>query len=140
MARPLYYLDSNVFIYNFEDVQIFSAQLTRLFQEIREADAEICTSLLTLSELLVKPLRSGDQNLVARYRLLFRSPHAVRVLDLDEKTMLQAAELRSRTALRLPDALHLASAQCAAADYFVTGDRRMRDIDSINVRLLQELC
>ncbi|WP_054149420.1 PIN domain-containing protein [Rhizobium sp. AAP116] len=81
----------------------------------------LSTSALTISELLVKPLRDGDMRLVEVYRAwgsgLQIVPVASSILDT-------AAQLRARrNSLKLPDAIHVASALAVATTHFLTDDQ-----------------
>lgn len=75
------------------------------------------------AECLVGPMRSGGSAVGLVRELFQRVP--IDIVDLDAGTAERAARLRaSHRALRLPDALVIASADLGGADELVTTDRR----------------
>jgi len=59
--------DTNLFIYLLEGTGSQSDQVVRLRERMLERDDELCTSTLTLGEVLVKPVEQGDTVLCQRY-------------------------------------------------------------------------
>ncbi len=121
------YLDSNIFIYAFEAQA--GALRQAIGQIIRMIYLEQCaasTSLITRAEVLVRPLQLRQTELADRYRALLSGYNAVFIHTLDEQTVELAAELRADyPALKLLDALHIATAIQASCTVFVTGDLRL---------------
>ncbi|MEJ3404788.1 type II toxin-antitoxin system VapC family toxin [Rathayibacter sp. YIM 133350] len=114
------YLDSCIVIYAAEDRGVRGDRVRR---RLREAGGEIVAiSPLVILESVVGPIREGDLALRDRYDQLFER---FRLLDLDEAAHRRAAELRARTGIRTPDALHLAAAQLNGCSALWTNDRRL---------------
>lgn len=90
------------------------------------------TGDLTLAELLVQPLRANDAAAVGAVREMVVASGAVSVLPHDRACFEQAALLRARHGLKMPDALHLATAQAAGAACLVTNDRRLPALDGLD--------
>lgn len=84
-----------------------------------------------LAECLVGPARRGDDAVDVVHDLRERLP--IEIVDLDVEIATAAARLRARhRALRLPDALVLATASVGRADRLVTTGRRwpsQKDLD-----------
>jgi predicted nucleic acid-binding protein len=76
-------------------------------------------------ELLVRPLRDGDEDLPQLYRL-FLAEHLM--LAMLEEVYDAALSLRVRHALKTPDALHLATNQYHGCTQFWTNDDRLATI------------
>jgi len=66
-------LDTAVFIYLIDTASPFSAIAADMFQQLNQQSMTGITSVLTLTELLVKPLQRGRRGLAARYEALVRS-------------------------------------------------------------------
>lgn len=82
------------------------------------------TSELTLAEILVKPIREQNTDLVGTYMNLVRPASSLSIIPADRNVMLVAAEQRAfKPTLKLPDALHVASAMVVKADVFASFDR-----------------
>ncbi len=125
-ARPLYGVDSMVFVYHFGANEEFGQAAGRLLQFAEQGRCRLVTSVLALAEVLVVPKRHRADALTARYRDLFRSFPNLTVVPIDEEIAERAAELRARHGLHTPDALQVATAMREGADAFVTEDRRLR--------------
>ena len=106
---PRLYLDANIFIYAFENTDEKSERLRALIAATSSPRHRfLATSELTLAEIVVVPLRNGNRHLISRDVLWL------------------AAVLRSENReLRLPDAIHLATAMLFGCDSFLSGDLRL---------------
>ncbi len=115
--------DTNLFIYLMEDAGPHAQQVVRLIERMWERNDQLCTSTLTLGELLVKPLEKGNRDLCDKYEEVL-SQHAV-LIPLDDKAARIYASLRCDRSLRAPDAIQLACASRAQVDLFITNDERL---------------
>jgi len=134
------YLDTNLFIYAIEEISPFAEQVKPLLQAADRGEIQLVTSLLALAETLVMPCRTHNDWLIAKYRRLFTQPPAgLSVSPLDADILERAARLRAGTpSLRLPDAIHVASAESGQCDCFLTNDKRLRDALSLPVVVLAQ--
>ncbi|WEK05039.1 MAG: PIN domain-containing protein [Candidatus Devosia phytovorans] len=118
----LVYADTNVFIRAWEGGHELTTALIDLL-EIRHGNAPVfATSELTLAEILVHPLRDHDRRLRIRYERLLEPSDWLRVGEVDRTILLGAALLRSRYRLKLPDAIHAATALQLGCESILTGD------------------
>lgn len=118
------FLDTNIFVYLFEDEGARGKRAMAIFKEIGLRGDEVLTSALTLGELLVKPLDAQDLALADRYRKTFRSS-AVTVLSFDAAAGERYARIRQDRSIKAPDAIQLATAAVANCDLFITNDDRL---------------
>jgi predicted nucleic acid-binding protein len=127
----LAYLDANFLIRIFESPGASLSGHERLWDMAAAGRLAVATSWLTLSEVLVVPLRDEEDGVVMAYDDLFAGLMVpITCLDVTVDVLRDAAGLRARwPALKLPDAVHLATARNAACDVFVSGDRRLRTAD-----------
>lgn len=121
------YLDSNVLIYALEAADsAMLRELRELFADIGAGVTLARTSLIARAEVLVKPLRNRQNDLVRAYRELLSGTQDIAVQPVDAAIVDRAAELRAlHRGLRLPDALHLATALLCECRYFLTSDKRL---------------
>jgi predicted nucleic acid-binding protein len=120
------YLDANVFISAYEARGARSDHAWWILDAIEDGEFGAVTSELTLAELLVGPIRDGDDILVNDYQAVLTSGEALAVVAVDRKTLIEAALLRTmRRSLRLPDAIHVATARLNGCRYLVSDDRRL---------------
>lgn len=102
-------------------------QLVRpLFQAIDQGKIRGVTSIITLVEVLVHPLREKNTDLAMQYKDILMHAKHLTTYALDEPIALQAAELRASLNLRTPDAIQIATALVGGADTFITNDKRLR--------------
>ena len=123
--RHQIYLDTNAAILLIEGDGLLRDLMRDLASKASsQPSAILCTSALTISELLVKPLRNGDQKLVEVYRAWGSGLPWLQIIPVESRILDTAAQLRARrNSLKLPDAIHVASAFAVAATHFLTEDR-----------------
>lgn len=88
----------------------------------RAAGDEFAVSPLVRMESLVRPLRTGDRNLLRRRLELLESCRSLRI---DARTYELALHIRAAHNLSTPDAIHLATAGQHDCDRLITGDRQL---------------
>jgi predicted nucleic acid-binding protein len=118
------FLDTNFFIYLIESTGPQGVRARHLLRAFSTRRDEILTSVMTLGELLVQPMRAGDQLMVQRYRRILRSP-GISVLPFLESAAETFARVRLDKGIRPPDAIQLATAATAGCDLFLTNDDRL---------------
>lgn len=114
------YLDACCFIYLVEGQPAWRSAVESRLRGLAPG-AGIVTSQLSRLECRMKPLRDGDQALLARYDALFAA-NRVAVRDLTVAVVDGATQLRAKYGFKCPDALHLASAVESGVAAFWTGD------------------
>lgn len=126
-------LDASLFIYLVEKHPVFHAKVAPIFAALDAGEVRGVTSTLTLLEVLVKPFESGATALIDTFRIaIMRSPH-LQVVPVETPIAELAAMIRAERKYRTPDAIHLATAQHAGADAFVTNDARLASFAGVRV-------
>lgn len=122
------YIDSNIFIYMFESDDERAEALSELFSIQTPTGVDFfATSELTLSELLVRPYRMSDDGLIRTYSRWITPNSFLTVAPVERGILQHAARLRAKYAtLRLPDAIHLATALALRCTHFLSGDERLQ--------------
>ena len=118
------FFDTNLFIYYIEDFGPRGKRVTQLVEAILTRGDEILTSVLTLGEVLAKPLADGNTELAEGYEAALRSP-GVTILDFDRACARAFAHIRRDKTVKAPDAIQLACAAQARCDLFITNDDRL---------------
>lgn len=114
-----------VFVYHFEANEEFGARSTGLLRRIEDGELRAVCSVLSRLEVLVVPKREGRDDLCRIYQEVFETFPNLLVQPVDERIADLAADLRAFYSLRTPDAIHIATALDARADFYVTEDRRL---------------
>lgn len=120
------YLDTNVFVYAAEGFARYKAFIEGLFREIDAGHVDAVTSELTLAELLVKPLEIGRQDIADLYAELIQSSDQLIVIPIDRSILMAAARYRAQLKIKLPDAIHVATAVAAGCERFLSNDRNIK--------------
>jgi predicted nucleic acid-binding protein len=118
------FFDTNLFIYLLEDHGGRGARVKEIVERMSERHDELLTSTLTLAEVLVKPLSTGDIDWANRYESLLNTP-GVSMLTFDRASARIYAQLRRDRAISPPDAIQLSCAASARCDLFITNDERL---------------
>lgn len=115
--------DTNLFIYLIEDYGRFSESVVSLRQRMISRGDQLYTSTLTLGEILAKPMRDGNSQLVEKYREALS--RAATLLTFTEEAAVHYASIRTDRSIKAPDALQLSCAAQSGMDLFITNDARL---------------
>jgi predicted nucleic acid-binding protein len=129
-SEPRIYLNTNVFIEMFERGGAVSDSLLRLFAGPQRPRYHIVTSQLPIAEVLVAPIRDDDMQRHDLYQGFLQDiPNLMTIVPISRQILIRAALIRARqVAIKLPDAIHLATAREQNCRIFVSNDSRIRDI------------
>ena len=129
--------DTNLFIHLLEDIGPQSTRVAEVRERMLERDDELCTSTLTLGEVLVKPAEQGNEGLRQRYEDILSQ--TTRLITFDRETARRYAEIRRNRSIRLPDAIQLACAARVGVDLFITNDDRLSRLTIPGIQFLVPL-
>jgi len=131
--------DANVFIYLFEGSGALSLAAASVLDAISAGRSTGIAATIALSELIVGPVRAGDETMAERYLDAIRSIEHLHVVPATAEIAADAGVVRGRKGLTLADALHVATARAAGASALVTNDRRIRSVLQLDVVQLSDL-
>jgi predicted nucleic acid-binding protein len=97
------------------------------------------TSVVTLLEVLVHPLRHGDEKLAEQYRGILLGAAGLRTVTLSTELAEEASRMRADHGLRTPDAIQLATSSHEGAAFFLTNDTRLPSVPGLTMLVLDEL-
>jgi len=137
-ASGIVYVDTAPIIYTVERHADYEALLLPLWTALDNQTIEVVTSELTLLETLVKPLRDGNQSLVADYEKLLTAT-VIRLEPVTANVLREAARIRAATGLKTPDAIHTATAMSVGCVQFITNDAEYRKLSSLPVIVLRDI-
>ena len=119
-------LDSNVFIAFLSRDDAFYRSALDIIKQIDSGKTKAVCSSIVYGEIVYTARRKDTLSEVEHF---FQQLSNCTAVPADKKVCIEAAKLRFKyTSLRLPDAIHLASALHANADVFVTADKRLAKI------------
>jgi predicted nucleic acid-binding protein len=121
-------IDTAPFIYFIENNPAFLRFVAPFFAGLDRGEFRAVTCTVTLTEVLVHPLRQGNQALAQRYFHILTTSRNLAVLPVSDAIASEAAGLRARHAFRTPDAIQIATGFIAGASSFLTNDTGLRSI------------
>lgn len=129
-------LDTSCFIYHFEKHPKYSPLTKELFLLLRKKKGVV--SSLAFSELIAKRQIFADKRKRLLYKTAFQTVPNTEICDFDLELAEYAAGFRILYNLRLPDAIHLATAVINGADVFITNDERFKKVKEIKVIVFKD--
>ena len=132
-------LDTAPLIYLIEEHPVYLPLVRPFFEAADRGRLSFVTSVVTLLEVLVHPLRQGKEELARKYRDILLGSANLNVVPVSVRVAEEAARLRALYHLRVPDAIQLAVAKGDGATAFLTNDRRLAVVLGIRILVLDEL-
>ncbi len=126
------YWDTNVVVALMEQSGIVHDLLWAILEMIEKKPVYVSTSALTFAELKVKPLQQQNFELLRTYEEWSSSRSWLDIWSITPPILDGAALLRAtRGGLKLPDAIHLATALHSRCTHFLTADKGIGDITDL---------
>ncbi|HEY2840280.1 MAG TPA: PIN domain-containing protein [Pirellulales bacterium] len=132
-------IDTAPFIYFVERHAAYMPIVKPLFLAIDGGEFTAVTSMLSILEVLVKPIRGNNLELVDQYRDILLNARHIRALPMSHQVAEEAARLRAQFNLKTPDAIQVATAVHANASHFITNDASIPEVPAIKTILLIDL-
>jgi predicted nucleic acid-binding protein len=129
-------LDTAPLIYFIEQNEAYLELVRAFFGAMSQGEFQVVTSTLTLTEVLVHPLRSGNVELAEQYRDIVLDQENLVTVPVSVEIAEVAAQLRAIQNLRTPDAIQIATAMQRGATFFLTNDARLAAVPDLEVLVL----
>lgn len=133
-------IDSAVLIYHLEDIEPYSELTEAALGTIAAGRPEAIVSTISVAEVLVKPYRERQLGRVAAVeRFIISLPNAS-VIAPSLAAAKDAARLRAKYGIRLPDALLVATSREQGAQAFLTNDAGLRRLrgEQLSIMILDD--
>ena len=132
-------IDTAPFIYYSEIHSEYFQVVDPFFQSLFRGDFIAVTSIVTLLESLVRPIKEGNTALAQEYRDILFATKGINTIALTQSIAEEAARLRALYRIATPDAIQVATAIQGNASFFLTNDRRLTSISELRVLTLDAL-
>jgi predicted nucleic acid-binding protein len=113
--------------------------VTEIFRRITSGAVEGLCSVITLTEVLVQPLRCADAQLAQQYSDLLLASSHFSTVPITARTAQLAAELRAGYNLRTPDAIQIAAVLEHGCQALLTNDATLVRVTELDVLVLDQL-
>jgi predicted nucleic acid-binding protein len=131
------YVDTAPVIYSIEPHPDYRPLVQPLWEKLHADEITIISSELLWLETLVGPMKNNNQPLVELYTELLSDN--IQLIAIDETILKLAAQLRSTSSLKTPDAIHAATAINRGCTIFLTNDTGLRNIPGLPTIVLKDL-
>jgi predicted nucleic acid-binding protein len=131
--------DTAPIIYFVEANPNYDARVTAIFERVESGIITGITSVISLCEVLVHPIRNQNANLQKRYREILQNSPNFYTKQINSSIAGTAAELRAKYNLRTPDALQIATASENNCDAFLCNDKNLKRVAELKFLILDEL-
>jgi predicted nucleic acid-binding protein len=138
-ASRRYYIDTNVVIAIVEASSALTPNQLNFLKDVDGGGAEAATSELTLAECLVKPIADRNEAAVKAYLSFLDGRPRFPLVPFHREILLAAAQLRATTGVKLPDAIHMATAEHSSCDAVLTNDTRFGRSSRVPVVIWSQL-
>ncbi|MBI5789159.1 MAG: PIN domain-containing protein [Candidatus Schekmanbacteria bacterium] len=133
------FLDTAPIIYYIEAHPHFGNLVMEVVNAFQSGEITAFSSVLTLTEVLSKPLEVGNEQLAKRFVGFLNYSENLNLLEISAPIAEKAGRLRGQYPnLKTMDALQISAAICFDIDAFVTNDVRLKQIKGIDIIVLKD--
>lgn len=132
-------LDTTPLIYFIEENPAYVKVVDPFFHALEHGEFAIVTSIISLVETLVIPLRRRDPDLAHKYRNILSKTRGLTTMWVSQSIAEEAARLRAFHNIRTPDAIQMATAIFAQASFFLTNDKNLPSLPGLQTLVLNDL-
>jgi predicted nucleic acid-binding protein len=132
-------LDTSPFIYFVERNPNYLDLMREVFKRLTDGEFKSCSSVITLTEVLVQPIRQNNLIVAHDYRDLLFNGTNFQLFPLTALIAEKAAELLAKYNLRTPDALQIATALENGCDAFLCNDNGLKKVSELKILIFDEL-
>ncbi len=129
-------LDSNIFIYLFDENPEFIKNCHLIFNLLDQGKLEAVTSIISVIEALSYP---STPSVLKAIQEGFKNISNLTVVEVGHGIGIEAAKIRREYGFRTPDAIQLATAKLSKANAYITTDHRLKNYKKLKVIILSEL-
>jgi predicted nucleic acid-binding protein len=134
------FIDTAPIIYYIEAHPEFGPSTKKVFDLIQKERIKALTSVITLSEVLPRPVQTGNDALIQKFIEFLTGGKNMGLLEISTAIAEQAGRLRGRyPRLKMMDAIQIAAAMSNGASVFITNDDKLKSIKEIRFLVLKDL-
>lgn len=133
------FFDTAPLIYFIEAHPVYGEMVRQFVHAFESGKIRAASSVITLHEVMVQPIRNNDQILADRFSFFLKNSKQLDLVPISDVIAETAARLRGRYLfLKMADALQVAAALGVGADLFLTNDKQLKQLTEIPVAVLDD--
>ena len=131
-------IDTNVFIYLFEDDLRFGAVSEFIIEQVEKNVFQAVVTPITVAEIIIKPITMNRPDLADRCRSALRRFVNIVPVDIPYPVGELAGALKAKYGLPLPNMIQAAMAMQTDCPALITNDKTLSRLDEVDVHLLEK--
>ncbi len=132
------FIDTAPVIYFVEDNPDFVEVVQVVINKLMAREIEAVISPVTFAECMVQPIKMKDIKLQKDFVDFILAGEPIFMVDTDTEIGYQAAYLRAKYNLKLPDALQVATAIRSGCEALLTNDDQLRRVSELRVLMIED--
>ncbi len=137
--RHSVFIDTAPIIYYIEANPRYGPIVKEVVRSFQTGHITAFSSVITLTEVLPKPVEAGNTKLVGMFLELLKFGRNITLLEISESIAERAGRLRGKYPhLKTIDAIQIATAIDVEADAFLTNNKSLRKIEEARVLILED--
>jgi len=133
------FIDTAPIIYYIEAHPRYGPLIINAVNSFEKEKIKVYTSVITLTEVISKPIEKGDKKLVKEFIDFLRHGKNLNLTDINVNVAEKAGLLKGNYSdLKTIDAIQISSAIEIGSDAFLTNDKRLKKIKEIKVMVLED--
>lgn len=133
------FIDTAPVIYYVEAHPQFGPLVKEVVDTFQSVNLTAFTSVVTLVEVLPKPIEAGNEKLAKKFADFLRYGKNLTLMDISADIAGLAGKLRGNyTFLKTMDAIQIASAIVSGSNAFLTNDEKLKQVKQIKILILKE--
>lgn len=133
------FFDTAPIIYYIEAHPKFGPLTREAVEACQSGTLPAYSSVITLAEVLGKPIQAGKENLARRFADFLRRGKNFHLIEISADIAERAGRLRGKyPTLKALDSIQLASALTVGAEAFFTNDGKLKQVTEIEVLVLTD--
>lgn len=132
------FFDTAPVIYFVEEHPDFVEVVQVVVDKLIAGEIEAVISPVTFAECMVQPIQTKDIKLQEDFVYFLLAGEPIFRVDTDTEIGYQAAHLRAKYSLKLPDALQVATAIRSGCEALLTNDDQFRRVSELQVLMVED--
>ena len=133
------FIDTAPIIYYIEAHPQFGPLMKDIVGALESKSIKAYSSVITLTEVLPKPVKLGRRELVKRFTYFIRYSGALSLIGISADIAETAGKLRGKYgALRTLDAIQLAAAVEEGIEAFLTNDKKLKQVEEVKIICMKD--
>lgn len=133
------FIDTAPVIYYIEAHPQYGDLTKEVFDAFQSGKLSAYSSVVTLTEVLSKPIESGNEKLARKFAEFLKHGSNFFLIEISANIAERAGRLRGQyLRLRTVDALQISTAMDMGADAFLTNDEKLKQLKEIKVLVLKD--